>query len=462
MSVAVRKRSRLAVALRLREKITLPYILLTLAVAAVAAFLVTQAMVSRLEARFRGQLFEAARVVNDQFLEAEKAQLALWRQIRFTDGLPAATANRAVEEIAARAAPLAISEGWGFVAVVDDAGAVLWSLGRPAFATDVTDYGPLQSADFATQTATVRALRGTRDQLGDKWMELWQTSGVNLLVTTGPIRAEEQIVGALLVGTHLEELLARASLASLGRVTVYLPSGAALATTLDLPGETTPAVDPDFYTRVLADQETSAHSRELELADLQYSELFGPLEVRGGEDIAVVSVALPRQFVLAMAGQTRNVLIAAFAGSTVAILLIGWWVARSITRPVEHLAVASVRVAGGDLSRPVPVDSSDEIGELARSFNIMLDGLRERERIKDLFGMFATPEVVEELMQHGFELGGHNVEATAMFSDIRGFTTITEARPAAEVIDLLNDYFTYMISAIGSEGGIWMMSQRIR
>lgn len=76
------------------------------------------------------------------------------------------------------------------------------------------------------------------------------------------------------------------------------------------------------------------------------------------------------------------------------------------------------------------------------------------EQLYELFGRFATQPVADELLTHGFTLGGKYVQATAMFSDIRGFTRITESQGPAETIQLLNDYFAYMIDAIGQEGGV--------
>lgn len=83
-----------------------------------------------------------------------------------------------------------------------------------------------------------------------------------------------------------------------------------------------------------------------------------------------------------------------------------------------------------------------------------LEKKRLRDQQRELFGKFATPEVVDELMATGFSLGGKLVEATAMFSDIRSFTTIAEAQTPAETIRLLNSYFGYVMEAIASEGGI--------
>jgi adenylate cyclase len=62
--------------------------------------------------------------------------------------------------------------------------------------------------------------------------------------------------------------------------------------------------------------------------------------------------------------------------------------------------------------------------------------------------------VAEDLLTSGFSLGGSAVDASAMFCDIRSFTTIAEAQEPAETIELLNDYYTLMMDAINGEGGI--------
>src|SRR5436190_1696037 len=72
----------------------------------------------------------------------------------------------------------------------------------------------------------------------------------------------------------------------------------------------------------------------------------------------------------------------------------------------------------------------------------------------DLLRQFATKEVADDLLTSGFSLGGKHVEATAMFCDIRSFTSIAEALEPDETIELLNDYYTLMMDAIGGEGGI--------
>ncbi len=83
-----------------------------------------------------------------------------------------------------------------------------------------------------------------------------------------------------------------------------------------------------------------------------------------------------------------------------------------------------------------------------------LEKKRLRDQQRELFRKFATAEVAEELLTTGLALGGKHVEASVMFSDIRSFTSITEALSPADTIELLNSYYTLMFDAIGGHGGI--------
>jgi len=86
--------------------------------------------------------------------------------------------------------------------------------------------------------------------------------------------------------------------------------------------------------------------------------------------------------------------------------------------------------------------------------NASLEKKRLRDQQRELISKFATAEVAEDLQESGFSLGGKFLEATAMFSDIRGFTTITESQSPAETIELLNTYYTLMFEAISGHSGV--------
>jgi adenylate cyclase len=87
--------------------------------------------------------------------------------------------------------------------------------------------------------------------------------------------------------------------------------------------------------------------------------------------------------------------------------------------------------------------------------NASLEKKRLRDQQRDLISTFAAKEVADDLLTSGgFSLGGKHVQASALFCDIRSFTSIAEAIDPADAIELLNDYYTLMMDAIGGEGGI--------
>ena len=86
--------------------------------------------------------------------------------------------------------------------------------------------------------------------------------------------------------------------------------------------------------------------------------------------------------------------------------------------------------------------------------NASLEKKRLRDQQRELISRFATKEVAEDLLTSGFALGGKYVDASALFCDIRSFTTIAEAQEPTETIELLNDYYTLMMDAIEGENGI--------
>jgi class 3 adenylate cyclase len=83
-----------------------------------------------------------------------------------------------------------------------------------------------------------------------------------------------------------------------------------------------------------------------------------------------------------------------------------------------------------------------------------LEKKRLRDQQRELVRRFATPEVAQDLQQSGFALGGRRVQASVMFADIRGFTTLVESQPPEETIELLNTWYTLMFEAISGHGGV--------
>jgi adenylate cyclase len=111
-------------------------------------------------------------------------------------------------------------------------------------------------------------------------------------------------------------------------------------------------------------------------------------------------------------------------------------------------------VVGGDYEEPVEVSQRDELGLLASSFNDMMKGLSERDRVRDLLGKVVSPEVAEELLSRGIELGGEERRVSVLFSDVRGFTSLSERKTPAELVDLLNAHLTRVSAIVERHGGV--------
>jgi adenylate cyclase len=127
----------------------------------------------------------------------------------------------------------------------------------------------------------------------------------------------------------------------------------------------------------------------------------------------------------------------------------------SLVEPVETIGRGLAAVREGNLEVEIAVTANDELGMLASGFNAMVAGLRREEVIRRMFGLYVTPEVADYAIQHGVELGGGQLtEATVMFVDIRGFTSIAEKLVPEAVIALLNRYFQAISGVVIQHGGL--------
>jgi adenylate cyclase len=126
---------------------------------------------------------------------------------------------------------------------------------------------------------------------------------------------------------------------------------------------------------------------------------------------------------------------------------------RSIVEPLDDLQAGTARVARGDFSVRVPVLGTDETGRLAGSFNQMVSGLEERERLREAFGAFVDPDVAERVLAEGTVLEGEELEVSVLFLDIRDFTAFAERATAAEVVARLNEFFELVVPVVVRHGG---------
>ena len=123
---------------------------------------------------------------------------------------------------------------------------------------------------------------------------------------------------------------------------------------------------------------------------------------------------------------------------------------------IKDLSERAVTVAAGEYEDKITVESQDEIGQLATSFNTMIDGLRERDTIRNTFGRYVDPDFARTLLEQpeAGRLGGRQKEVAILMADIRGFTPMAEQLSPEKTIDVLNRYFSTIIPLVQQHRGI--------
>lgn len=133
--------------------------------------------------------------------------------------------------------------------------------------------------------------------------------------------------------------------------------------------------------------------------------------------------------------------------------------AKSVVVPVRSVRNALTVMGGGDLNVRIPVFDGTELGSLQAGFNQMAAGLRERERIRDLFGRYVGPEVVRDALTRDQlngvgSLSGEERFVAVLFVDLVGSTGLAATRPPAEVVTLLNRFFAIVVDEVDRHGGL--------
>ncbi len=149
---------------------------------------------------------------------------------------------------------------------------------------------------------------------------------------------------------------------------------------------------------------------------------------------------------------TADVTASVFAAST-----IYYWITRALTQPIGRLDAGMRRVADVDLAVRLPVTSDDEVGRATGGFNQMVAGLAEREYLRDTFGKYVSESVATAILGNHDTSGrvAHNTGiATLMFTDIEGFTGLSEGVSPTDLASILNTYLGTVVPAIERHGGV--------
>ena len=128
-------------------------------------------------------------------------------------------------------------------------------------------------------------------------------------------------------------------------------------------------------------------------------------------------------------------------------------ISRLVANPVDELRAATQAVAEGRLDISLPVQRADEFGALFAEFNHMVSELRDKERLRKVFGVHVGQQAAKQILARGLGVGGSEQVVTIMFVDIRGFTSRSAKTDPAHAVALLNEFLGAMVEVVETQHG---------
>jgi class 3 adenylate cyclase len=205
---------------------------------------------------------------------------------------------------------------------------------------------------------------------------------------------------------------------------------------------------------VLEARDFSAVRSNLARVDALRDELDEKIDAVRGEMLRVSYGAIAK----IRSEQTQAVLISMIVTVLAAIvgLVFANLVSGGISRPVRKLLEGTRAVEAGHLDQSIDVTTGDEIGQLAAAFNRMVVQLRDNERIRETFGKYIDPRVVEGLIDRPnlTVTEGERRVMTVLFCDLKGFTSLSEGLTPQGLVKVMNRYLSIMSEPIRTNRGI--------
>jgi HAMP domain-containing protein len=365
--------------LNIKEKVTLPYLMLGVILVIGAAFVVTRVVFDTIEERFTNQLLEAGILASERMVVEEDQMLKVLRLLAYSNGVSEAVQNSEPETLRELTFGTVVNNRQASVVFLDMEGNLILSA-RHLEGGNIEEYEFASGGQsiFLDQPFVQSVLNGVSDDQGNKFTGYMETEKGTYLYIAGPVLSDNRkMVGVILVGKPLTDLVKQLREETLAQITIYDFEGNVLASTFPTPSE----VDTTLVENIIQNQDKSSivlsNSRGLMIRNIGYRELFAAWEVRGWDDLGVIGIALGESFLVSTTNVTR-IQITLLAGLLfILVIIIGLNLSYLITKPILELVSASKKVMDGDLNVKIQTSSKDELAVMANTFNQMVSSIRD-------------------------------------------------------------------------------------
>jgi signal transduction histidine kinase len=408
----------------IRNKIIIPYAVLTVVLAVLGVFVVTNLVAGSFEERLKNQLLEAGRVVSNEVVNRERVRLEVQRAVANTEGVNKALVDRDLDTLNQLISPFVANyKNVDSVVLVDAQGKEVLRLQRESLAPNAPAKTYLGSeADFWQWSPLQRVLAGANNGAKEIQIALDPNSNELIIYTIGPVQTPNGIVGAALVGTYLKKELDTIHNLALADVTLFDQTGEVVYSTLvtdnSLAQQVFSLFTPERYQQVIQQKgvtlldeiegpDEDSPGDEVETRGERYRLAYAPFLLRD-RIYGVYSVALPTNFITETNSQSRNILALIFAVGVVMVIGIGFLISQRIIRPIIRLVQTSQAIAQGDLDQRTGLQQADEIGILATTFDDMTGELQrllkmqreEASKLNAILSSIADGVIVQDMAGH--------------------------------------------------------------
>lgn len=360
----------------IRFQISMPFLVLSLFFSLAATYITTRIVFDSAEERFANQLLEAGKISSEWMVLEEENLLESLRLVTNTIGFPEEVINAEKDNIHRILYPLAVNSQIEYIEIIDLEGLTVYSLHHIA-GSAIEDYETTTGGNYFVNNQIISSiLKKNSDEFGDKFAMAVTAPWGNTFYVAGPISLNGNLAGVALIGKSLPSLVNDMRETTLAQTTLYDLNGVVLSTSFI----SAQNLSPDESSRILADQNINSMTLNKTVAEISYTELLGPWEVRDDLDIGLLGVALPQNYFVHTSWITRTQIFIALSLFIVLILIFGYRLANRISKPLERLAKASEEVSKGNFLITMETPGSKEVSVLNKSFNDMLKNLESSQK----------------------------------------------------------------------------------